>query len=172
MSAVSLCAQQGGAGEYQVKAAFLYNFARFVEWPNSAFASGSSAFKFCVLGKDPFGKALDETLAGKKVGERSVELIRARRVQELEGCQVVFISSGETSHVSEVVAALHGRGALLVGESEEFAGTGGTIQFFLQDNRVRFAINPEAANRVGLKISSKLLALATVVHDSSNGGKN
>lgn len=85
----------------------------------------------------PIGKALEDAVLGKKVGERSVELMRARRAVDLEGCQVVFISASEKTRLSEVVAALQGRGTLPVGESEEFAGTGGTIQFFLQENRVR-----------------------------------
>lgn len=169
---VSQAAPQSTASEYQVKAAFLFNFAKFVEWPDATFASASSAFKFCVFGKDPFGKTLDDALLGKKVAEHPVELLRARKLSDLEGCQVVFVSSPETTHLTDAVEKLRGRNVLLVGEGEEFAGSGGTIQFFLQDNRVRFAINPDAANRAGLKISSKLLALASVVHDDRSGGKN
>lgn len=169
---VSQAAPQSTASEYQVKAAFLYNFAKFIEWPDGTFASASSTFKFCVFGKDPFGKSIDDALLGKKVAEHPVELLRARKLSDLEGCQVVFVTSSEITHLADAVEKLRGRNVLLVGEGEEFAGSGGTIQFFLQDNRVRFAINPDAANRAGLKISSKLLALASVVHDDRSGGKN
>ena len=171
-TAVPQAAPQSSPSEYQVKAAFLYNFAKFVEWPGGTFASPSSRFKFCVFGEDPFGKALDDALLGKKVAEHPVELLRARKLSDLDGCQVVFIGSSESGHLPDAVERLRGRNVLLVGEGEEFAGAGGTIQFFLQDNRVRFAINPDAASRAGLKISSKLLALASVVHDGGSGGKN
>lgn len=172
LSAPPSFAQQRAPNEYQVKAAFLFNFAKFVEWPDSSFASASSTFKFCVLGQDPFGKDLDNALLGKKIAEHPVELIRTRKIQELDRCQVVFVNASESAHVSELVASLRGRNVLLVGEAEEFAGSGGTIQFFLQDNRVRFVINPDAASRAGLKLSSKLLALATVVRDVHAGGLN
>jgi YfiR/HmsC-like len=170
--AASLAAQQSTPSEYQDKAAFLYNFAKFVEWPHGTFAKPSSAFRFCVFGKDPFGKVLDDALLGKQIAEHPVELTRARRISDLAGCQVVFIPSSENSHLSEAVASLRGRNVLLVGEGEEFADSGGAIQFFLQDNRVRFAINPDAASRAGLKVSSKLLALASVIRDSATEGKN
>ena len=163
---------QAALNEYQVKAAFLYNFARFVEWPAGTFASASSSFKFCVFGKDPFGKSLEEALAGKRIAEHRVELVRARKISELEGCQVVFVSASDSVRPFDVVAGLKSRNVLLVGEEEDFASAGGTIQFFLQDNRVRFVINPDAASRAGLKVSSKLLALANVVRDSSAGGRN
>lgn len=163
--------QQTSANEYQVKAAFLYNFPKFIEWPEGTFASASSTFKFCVLGKDPFGKFLDEALSGKKIAGHSVELVRARKISDLGGCQVVFVSSAE-SHLPGAVASLRSQPVLLVGEDEDFVGSGGTIQFFVQDNRVRFAINPDAARKSGLKVSSKLLALASVVRDSDTAGRD
>jgi len=163
---------QAPASEYQVKAAFLYNFARFVEWPEGTFPNSTSPFTVCIFGKDPFGRALDDALAGKRVGERSVAVSRIRRAPDLAGCQLVFVSADEAARMAQVSLALRGRHVLLVGENEEFAIAGGTIQFFLQGDRVRFAINPDAAGRAGLRFSSKLLALASIVRDAGAGGKN
>jgi uncharacterized protein DUF4154 len=162
-------AQATASNEYQVKAAFLYNFGKFVEWPNTP---SSIPFNVCVFGHDPFGHALDQAVAEKKIGDRPISLTRVGHVAGLLGCQIVFVSSEENSHMPEIIGALRGCSVLLVGESEEFAGAGGTIQFFIQDNRVRFVINTDAADRAGLKISSKLLALASIVHETRAGGKN
>jgi hypothetical protein len=165
-------AAQGVANEYQVKAAFLYNFAKFVEWPDGTFANSTSAFTVCVFGKDPFGKALDDAILGKRISERVTTLARAKRVQELPECQIVFVSASDSTQLPEILHALQGRRALVVGEAENFAGAGGAIQFVLDANRVRFAINTDAIDRAGLKVSSKLLALATIVHDSAAGGNH
>jgi hypothetical protein len=162
-------AQATTPNEYQVKAAFLYNFGKFVEWPDTP---SSIPFNVCVFGHDPFGHALDQAVAEKKIGDRPISLTRVGHVAALRECQIVFVSSEESSHVAEITGAVRGRSVLLVGESEEFAGAGGTIQFFIQDNRVRFVINTDAAERAGLKLSSKLLALASIVHDHPSAGKN
>jgi hypothetical protein len=158
-------AELNSPSEYQIKAAFLYNFAKFIEWPASTFRNPKQPIGICVFGRDPFGPALEEALYGKSIGSRSVFLARAHQIPELAGCQVVFISAQESSHVTEILHSLRGHSTLLVGESEGFASSGGAIQFVLDQKRVRFAINPDAANRAGLKISSKLLALATIVRD-------
>jgi hypothetical protein len=161
-------AELNGPSEYQIKAAFLYKFAKFIEWPASTFRDPKQPMGICVFGRDPFGHALEEALWGKSIGSRSVFLGRAQQIPELAGCQVVFVSAEESSRVMEIVRGLRGHSALLVGESEGFASSGGAIQFVLDQNRVRFAINPDAANRAGLKISSKLLALATIVRDAGS----
>jgi hypothetical protein len=161
-------AELNGPSEYQIKAAFLYNFAKFIEWPTSTFRDPKQPMGICVFGRDPFGHALEEALYGKSIGSRSVFLGRTQQIPELARCQVVFVSAAESSHVMEIVNGLRGHSALLVGESEGFASSGGAIQFVLDQNRVRFAINPDAANRAGLKISSKLLALATIVRDAGS----
>jgi hypothetical protein len=163
---------QGMANEYQVKAAFLYNFAKFVEWPDGTFANSASALTVCVLGKDPFGKVLDDAILGKRIAGHPAILARAKRIQDLPECQIVFVSDSDSAQLPEILRGLQGRKALVVGESENFAGSGGAIQFVLEANRVRFAINTDAADRAGLKVSSKLLALATIVHDSAAGGNN
>jgi hypothetical protein len=163
---------QGTANEYQVKAAFLYNFARFIEWPSGTFANSTSALTVCVLGKDPFGKVLDDAIVGKRIAEHPAILARGKRVQDLPECQIIFVSASDSAQLPEILRALQGRKALVVGETENFASSGGAIQFVLDASRVRFAINTAAADRAGLKVSSKLLALATIVHDGAAGGNN
>ena len=162
-----LIAQTKAATEYQVKAAFLYNFAKFVDWPPSAFSDAKQPLDICVYGRDPFGTALEDALLGKTIGERRVGLGRAMQFQDLAGCHVVFVSASAHESAAELANRLKGRAVLLVGESEGFAASGGAIQFTIEDNRVHFVINPDAADRAGLKISSKLLALAKIVRDSN-----
>ena len=162
-----LFAQAKPPTEYQIKAAFLFNFAKFVDWPPRAFKDAKDAFEICVFGRDPFGTALEDALLGKTIGDRPVSLGRAAQFQELAGCHVIFVSSSERESTADLAARLKGRAVLLVGESEDFVASGGTIQFTIDDNRVRFTINPDAADRAGLKISSKLLALAKIVRDPS-----
>ena len=161
----ALTAQTKAATEYQVKAAFLYNFAKFVEWPPSTFSDVKQPLDICVYGHDPFGTALDDALLGKTIGERRVGLGRATQFQDLASCQVVFVSASAREPAADLANRFKGRAVLLVGETDGFAASGGTIQFTIEDNRVRFVINPDAADRAGLKISSKLLALAKIVHD-------
>lgn len=162
----SPAAQTKTASEYEIKAAFLYNFAKFVEWPPSSFTDSKQPFNICVLGADPFGHSLDDVVVGKTVASHPVAIARARQVQELRDCHILFIAGSQRSPVPELLGKLHGKNVLVVGETEDFASLGGTIQFVLEGNHVRFAINPDAAERAGLKISSKLLALAVVVRDS------
>jgi len=162
----ALFAQSKGPTEYEIKAAFLYKFAKFVEWPPTAFSDPKQPLGVCVFGRDPFGHALEDALFGKSIGNHPVILGRARQLPDLAGCQIVFVSATESSRLPEIVGGLRGHNALLVGETEGFASAGGAIQFVLDQNRVRFAINPDAVDRAGLKISSKLLALATIVHDA------
>jgi hypothetical protein len=151
-------------GEYQVKAAFLFNFARFVEWPPNASADATAPVDFCVLGDDPFGDALDRAVAGKTLNDRAMVVRRGKKVQELNGCEVLFISSSEKGRLAGILEALRSVHVLTVGECEDFAAQGGGVQFTLEDNHVRFIINVDATDRAGLKVSSKLLSLAHVVH--------
>jgi hypothetical protein len=163
----ALIAQTKAASEYQVKAAFLYNFAKFIEWPPSAFSDAKQPLDICVYGRDPFGTALEDALMGKMIGDRRVGLGRAMLFQDLAGCHVIFVSSSAHESAADLANRLKGRAVLLVGEGDGFAASGGTIQFTIEDDRVRFVINPDAADRAGLKISSKLLALAKIVRDSN-----
>jgi YfiR/HmsC-like len=154
--------------EYQVKAAFLFNFAKFIEWPSDTFKSEQSAINLCVFRHDPFGSALDEIIRGKVINNRAVLSRRISGLSDLKSCQLVFISSVEDKHLSEVIDSLKGTSALLVGEGEGFAERGGGIQLFQEDSKLRFAINPEAIQRARLTVSSKLLALAKIVQDQGH----
>jgi hypothetical protein len=160
--------QLGGATGYEVKTAFLFNFAKFIDWPASSFSGPQSPFTICVLGQDPFGNILDDTLLGKIVGVRPLVIRRLKDKTEARSCQMVFVSSSESAHLPDIFATLQRANVLLVGETTGFAALGGTIEFTLEDNRVRFTINTDAVDRSGLKFSSKLLALAKIVHDGGN----
>lgn len=164
--------QSGGATGYEVKTAFLFNFAKFIDWPASSFSGPQSPFTICVLGQDPFGNILDDTLLGKIVGIRPLVIRRLKEKNEARSCQMVFVSPSESAHLSEIFASLQRANVLLVGETTGFAASGGTIEFTLDDNHVRFTINTDSVDRSGLKFSSKLLALAKLVHDEghSKGG--
>jgi hypothetical protein len=165
-----ICSAQSSApGEYQLKAAFLFNFAKFIDWPSSSFTNPQASFSICILGADPFGGAMDDLLQGKTIGDRRVSVQRGHQIADMRHCQMVFVSSSEKARVREVLEGLKGTNALVVGETEGFAAAGGAIQFAIEDNHVRFLINTDAADRAGLKVSSKLLSLAHVVHD---GDKN
>jgi YfiR/HmsC-like len=165
------CVSGQGTSEYQVKAAFLFNFGKFVEWPQASYASAKSPFSICVLGEDPFGAALDQTLHGKVIANRPVSVLRMKDAASAQHCQIVFVSSSEKSHLATTFASFRGSNALLVGETDGFAASGGAIQFTLEDNHIRFAINPDAIRRAGLQVSSQLLALAKIVRDERSGGK-
>jgi|HubBroStandDraft_5_1064220.scaffolds.fasta_scaffold50469_2 hypothetical protein len=160
-------AQNSSSTEYQLKAAFLFNFAKFIDWPPESFESPQSPFSICVIGKDPFGRAIDDELQGKSIGSRSVAVQRMRDAASARHCQIVFVGAMEDRSPAGIIEALRGTNVLLVGESGGFATSGGTIQFTLEENHVRFLINTDAADRAGLKFSSKLLALAKIVHDGA-----
>lgn len=159
-------AQEGlVASEHEIKAAFLYNFAKFVDWPASAHSSENSAIRVGILGIDPFGDTLDRPLKGRTVQGRPFAIQRSRNLEELKSCHILFVSTSEKDRMKGILAGLQGLPILMVGEVEGFARKGGTINFFLQEKQVRFEINPDAAARAGLKISSKLLQLARIVRE-------
>ncbi len=149
-----------GVSEYKVKAAFLLNFGKYVEWPESALGSDLG---ICVFGRDPFGRALDDTLDGRTVASRPVKARRVTDVEELGGCHILFVSRAGESRLEDIVAAVGDTPVLIVGEQDRFARDGGMINFIEVDKKVRFEINEAAARRAGLKISSKLLRLAKIV---------
>jgi uncharacterized protein DUF4154 len=164
--------QADSPSEYQVKAAFLFNFAKFVEWPADAFAGPQAPFAICVLGQDPFGPLLDAALAGKTMGSHPVSLRRIKEHSEARRCHIVFVSASEVRNYLEVIDTVRGSSVLLVGDTDGFAALGGMIEFTLEGNHVRFLINPDAAQRAGLMLSSKLLMLARIVHDGAVAGKS
>ncbi len=150
--------------EYDLKAAFLFNFAQFVEWPATAFGSSDAPFTIGVLGADPFGTALDDVVRNEKVNGRQLIVLRYRSVEEIKGCQILFISESESPNAEQVVMALKGRNVLTVGDTDKIASSGGVIRFFPEKNRLRLRINVNAAKREKLTISSKLLRAAEIVN--------
>lgn len=155
------------APEYQVKAAFLFNFTQFVEWPAAAFGSADSPLVIGVLGRDPFGGFLDETVRGESVNQRNLQVRRFARVEDVNNCQMLFISNSETEHMAEILGKLKGKSILTVGETEDFARRGGVIRFATVANKIRLNINVEAAKEASLTISSKLLRPAEIVNARS-----
>jgi hypothetical protein len=155
--------------EYQVKAAFLFHFAQFVDWPVEAFKQADSPLIYCTLGGDPFHGVLDATLNGKTLGSRALQVRHLRKVAEAPGCHVLFIGAEEEEDIAAGLASLVRSPILTVGEAENFAAAGGMIGFCLEDNKVRFEINVGAAERANLKISARLLALAKTVIGRAKG---
>jgi hypothetical protein len=162
-------AQSNPTSEYQVKAAFLFHFAQFVDWPPEAFKDAASPLTYCTAGEDPFHGALEASLNGKMIGARPVRVIHFRQVQEIQGCQIVFLGTPEKKLMSAMLGNLRASPILTVGESEGFVQGGGMIGFFLEDNKVRFDINLDAAEHAKLKISARLLALAKTVIGGPKG---
>jgi hypothetical protein len=152
--------------EYEVKAAFLYNFAKFVEWPPNLAANAHDPFVIGIVGRDPFGDAVEQTLLRKTLNGRPLAVQRVKREEEARGCQILFVSPSERKRLKALLANLQGNPVLTVGDVENFCKSGGMIAFTLEDNRVRFEINVDAAQRVGLRISSRLLSLAKVVRET------
>ena len=157
--------------EYAVKSAFLFNFAKFVEWPEGTFRVAEGQLRVCVLGDDPFGPVLDETIAGKEMVGVRLSVERLGRADEATQCAIVFFGPSEAASRRDALDYFREKPVLTVGEGQDFAEAGGVIGMFIESNRVRFAINPEAAERARLKISSKLLSLARIVEDMP-AGKN
>ncbi|RYZ20383.1 MAG: YfiR family protein [Chitinophagaceae bacterium] len=143
--------------EYQVKALFLYNFGQFVDWPAGALA-GNTPFVIGVVGNDPFGRFLDDVVREEQFEGRPIVVQHYEHPSEIRSCHILFVGS----HVRESLAAVAGRPVLTVGEGGDFIEAGGMIQFFTEQNRIRFLIRPSAAKAVKLTISSKLLRLAKI----------
>jgi len=149
--------------EYSVKAVFLFNFAQFVEWPSEAFPSGQTPLIIGILGDDPFGTYLDETVRGEKVNNRPLVVRRFHRVDEITTCHVLFISRSELTRLGQILGDLKGRNVLTVGDANNFALEGGVIQLVTEKNKIRMRINLDAAKAADLRISSKLLRPAEIV---------
>lgn len=145
--------------EYRVKTAFLYNFSRFVTWPQAALLDHTE-FSFCVIGKDPFGTQLDK-LTAKTVHDKSLVVTRLSSLAMIDRCHLLYI--GENTEPGDVLLLLREKPVLTVSDTADFVEQGGIIQFVLVDNKVGFRINVDAANTAGLSISSKLLSLAISV---------
>jgi hypothetical protein len=152
--------------EYEVKAAFIHNIAKFVEWP--AVPSSVRSARLCVLGQNPFGEAL-EALQGKPVGRLNWEIVQADGSASLKECRVLFISASERSNLGRILESIASHPVLTIGDSEGYAEQGVMVNFYPEQNKVRFEINLAAATGAGLKISSQLLKLARIVRPA--GGR-
>lgn len=155
-------AQEPASLEYGVKAAFLYNFTKFVEWPPSAFED-RGPLRLCVLGQDPFGKSLQTVVEGEQVQGRPIILQRIDSLGDPRRCHILFLSRSETERFPAVLAAVRGAPVLTVGEARGILDQGAGVSFVLKEGKVRFEINQTAVEGHGLKMSSKLLRLATRV---------
>lgn len=150
-------------GEYQVKAVFLFNFGQFVEWPAHAYDSTSSPFVIGVIGEDPFGKTLDEVVRGESLGQHPLVVKRFRNTNEIDGCNILFISRNESARLPEILAAVRGKNILTVTDIDGAERQGAIIVLFNENNRIRMRINLAAARESQLTISSKLLRPAEVI---------
>jgi hypothetical protein len=163
VSPLSFAAQpRPPAAENEVKAAFLYQFGRYVEWPAERARSGS-AFVICVLGQDPFGPALDEIARGKSISGHAVAIRRIVEPSELRDCQILFVSRSEDDRLPAILKTLEGRMVLTVGEGTQFTRRGGMVAFTMENRKVRFAINLAAAEAAKLRLGAQLLRIATTV---------
>jgi hypothetical protein len=147
--------------EYQVKAAFLLNFTKFIDWPQASFATAESPITICILGKDPFGPVLDEIIQGETVNSRKVIVQRISQPSGPQTCQVVFVGEPDKD-ISKMLSGL-GRGVLTVGEGDRFLRDGGMVALVVDNRRVRFDINQTAATGAGLGLSARLLNVARAV---------
>lgn len=159
------CAARGQAQsrEYELKAVFLFNLVQFTEWPASAFADTNSPLVIGILGANPFGRTLEETVSGEKVNGRSIVIQRCDDAKDAGNCHIVFICRSESARLEKILRELKDRNVLTVGETEGFAQKGGLIGLGIEKNKLRFSINVEAVRASGVSVSSKLLRLAEIV---------
>jgi len=163
LSVHGLHEQNSKLTDSQVKAAYLYNFARFIEWPANITPVRTGSFNICVVGEDPFGPALDSTLAGELIGNQKVAARRIASPHEASECRILFISSSETKRLNKIIESLDKAPVLTVSDAPQFSQRGGMIQFVSEGNRIRFEVNLAATRRAGLAPSSELLKVATAV---------
>jgi hypothetical protein len=156
--------------EYEVKAAFLLNFTQFIQWPAAAFSKPDAPLTVGVLGDDPFGSVLDQMFDGEIAQGHKLVIKRSRQVDDLKSCQLLFICKSEKDRLAEILAELKDSTIVTVGEADEFSQHGGIINFYIEDKKVRFEINADAAESRGFKISSQLLKRAKIVGAEARKG--
>lgn len=161
---------QRAASEYEVKAAYLYNFGKFVVWPEKSAPKQGEPFEICVLGEDPFGSALDSAVLGETIGGKGVAIKRISNPQNSGHCRVLFISTSEAARLPEILAAVDKASVLTVSDMPQFSQRGGMIEFVLDGNRVRFAVNVTNAEDAGLNLSAALLKVAVRVTRNAHPG--
>ncbi len=154
-------AQKNSPSEYEIKAAMIYRFAQFLEWPTDLFESNQSPLHICIAGPEPFGNSIDLVLKDQSVGTHKLLILRHPQVATATNCHLIFISRGQASETEKLLALLKGRPVLTIGEEDDFAKKGGHIRLYLQENKLRFDINLAAMERSGLKMHSQVMKLAT-----------
>jgi len=175
MFAIMLCvvcpaSAQSPSDEYHVKAAFLFHFAQLVEWPSDTRYGATNSLLVCTLGNDPFLGALEDTIAGKQVGNRTLSIRHLGKLQDGPACNILFVSASESKRFSSTIAQLRNLPVLTVGEGEGFLEAGGMIRLCMDGKKIRFEVNRGAAESARLKISAQLLLLAKSVF-GGNGGR-
>jgi hypothetical protein len=151
------------ATEDQVKAAYVFNFAKFIQWPAEVFATADAPMNFCVLGRSPVVDELDSSMTGKSVNGHAIVVKHLHGPDEIKGCHLIFLAASAGKQQQKLIQAAKGSTVLLVAETPGFAHAGGTINFIMENGRLIFEVNVNAAESAHLKISSKLLALARIV---------
>lgn len=157
--------------EYKLKAAYLFNFAKYVEWPAARLPAPDSPIVIGVLGADPFGDRLDRTVRGRSIGRHPVVVRRARRVEDLAGCHMLFVGRGEAARARQVAELLRDSPVLTVGEASDFVSTGGMIWLGRTGDAVEFDVNLDAVRHAGLAIGARMLASAREVVGSHDGSE-
>lgn len=146
--------------DYQVKAAFLYNFTRFISWPPTAFRSANSPFIIGIIGNDPFGHYINEIVRGEKVGNHPIVIQRYYNLKDIVNCHLLFVNREQ--NVRDILSTVGQRNILTVSESDNFTHQGGMISFYKENNKVRFMVNLESSRAANIEISSKLLSIAKI----------
>jgi len=148
--------------EYQLKAAFIYKFTQFIEWPSSAFSSDDDPIIVAIVGDDPFHGDLDRAAADKKTGNRPMLIKHFADVDHIERCHMLFVAASQADQMPAVLRKISDWAVVTIGDNDSFCRDGGVIRFFIEDQRIHFEINTSAAERAGVKISSRLLQLARI----------
>lgn len=157
-------AQKDKPTEYRVKAVYIYNFGKFVQWPAGTAPEGAeNGFPICVLGADPFGSTLDEIVKGESIEGQPLVTRRIDRVESTDGCRILFISAMPKERLIMTLQTLQSKPVLTVSDMPDFCNRGGMIQFVMQADKIRFEVNLPSAEKAGLTLSSQLLKVATSV---------
>lgn len=156
-------AQSGPKGEYALKAVFLYNFCRFIDWPKSAFSSPNEPITIGVVGEDPFGSLLKEAVQGERSRGRAIQIAHYSNPEAIGHCHLLFVGHSEASRLEKILSAVRGKSVVTVGETDAFLDRGGMIALTADKNHVRLHINPALLRAASLDVSSKLLRVAEVI---------
>jgi len=170
LTASSLAAQNPKPKEYELKAVYLFNFARLAAWPDTAGSSKSESFAICVLGEDPFGPFLDAVISGENIGGRAVVARRISDPRDAASCRVLYVSSSEETRLKQILTTLNKARVLTVSDMPQFSQRGGMIQFVADNNKIRFEVNLKNTSDSGLTLSSELLKVAVAVITSPPPG--